>query len=70
MFKELSTITHRNSYTQNMVMPDELQGNSYLLSLRDLVVSEARAAGTSCMSQFAMQQDTKIVTVAGRRVPS
>lgn len=53
-----------------MVMLDELQGNSYLLSLRDLVVSEARAAGGSCMSQFAIQQDTKIVTGAGRGVPS
>lgn len=57
VFKEVSTIAGRNNCTQNMVMLEELQDNSDLLNPRDLVVSEARAPGHSCMSQFAIQQD-------------
>lgn len=68
VFKQVSTKTDRNNYIQNMVMLDELQDSSYLLSLRDLVVCEVRAAEASWMSQFATQQDTKIVTGAGRGV--
>lgn len=55
---------------QNVVMPDELQANSYLLNPRDLVVSVPRIAETSQASQPDSQQDTKIINGAGGGVPT
>lgn len=49
-----------------MVMPGELQVNSYLFSPRDLVVSVPRTAETSRTSQ----QDTKVVNRRGGQVPA
>lgn len=55
---------------QNMVMPDELQANSYRFSLRDRVVSVPRTAETSWAPQPDNQQDTEIINGAGGGLPA